>query len=103
MLALLELRQEPRLFALLLEALERALEGLVGFDNDLGHSAPPSLKHTWTNDKSIPRRAFLGNRLSRTLPGRGDVRGATTLHRLALRGPAPDGGPLPAHGRALVG
>src|SRR5207302_1194853 len=41
MLALLELRQEPRLLALLLEALERAFEGLVGLNDDLGHWAVP--------------------------------------------------------------
>src|SRR5438876_5115281 len=41
-LTLLELRQEPGLLTLLLEPLERVLKGLVGLDDDLGHSAPPS-------------------------------------------------------------
>ena len=36
-LALLELREEPGLLALLLEALERVLEALVGLDDYLGH------------------------------------------------------------------
>src|SRR5262245_39838577 len=39
-LTLLEFGQEPGLLTLLLEALERALEGLVGLDDDFGHSAP---------------------------------------------------------------
>src|SRR5438477_11290800 len=42
MLALLELRQEPGLLALFLEPLQRAFEGFIGLDDDLGHSAPPS-------------------------------------------------------------
>src|SRR5262245_54607780 len=42
-LTLLELRQEPGLLTLLLEALQRALEGLVGLHDDLGHSTPPLL------------------------------------------------------------
>src|SRR5687768_10066334 len=41
-LTLLELGQEPGLLALFLEALEGALEGLVGLDDDLGHTLPPS-------------------------------------------------------------
>src|SRR6185436_15087177 len=40
-LALLELRQEPGLLTLLLEALERAFEGLVGLYDDLGHLLVP--------------------------------------------------------------
>src|SRR5207247_10376383 len=47
-LALLELREEPGLLALLLEALQRAFEGLIGLDDHLGHSAPPSsASRTW--------------------------------------------------------
>jgi hypothetical protein len=55
-LTLLEFRQEPGLLTLLLEALERALERLVGLDNDFGHAAPPSAIHgpRWINDNYIP-------------------------------------------------
>src|SRR5438445_3646819 len=41
-LPLLELGQEPRLLTLLLEALQYALEGLVGLDDDLDHALSPS-------------------------------------------------------------
>src|SRR5262249_23952351 len=59
MLALLELRQEPGLLTLLFEALQRALEGLVGLNDDLGHSAPPSAESQarWINVNYIPWRA----------------------------------------------
>ena len=40
-LTLLELGEEAGLLALLLEALERAFEGFVGLDDDLGHTTPP--------------------------------------------------------------
>src|SRR5437762_308631 len=40
-LALFELRQQPGLLALLLEALECAFEGLVGLYDDLGHLVVP--------------------------------------------------------------
>src|SRR5262249_50497281 len=49
-LALLQLGEEPRLLALLLEALERALEGLVGLHDDLRHvRVPPSIPVAWVN------------------------------------------------------
>src|SRR5207237_631873 len=56
-LALLELGEEPGLLALLLEALERHLEGLVGLDDDLRHAVPPPAARTdirWVNDNYIP-------------------------------------------------
>jgi hypothetical protein len=38
-----EIREDPGLFALLLEATQRALEGLTIFDSDTGQKTPPSL------------------------------------------------------------
>src|SRR5262249_20127364 len=45
-LTLLELREEAGFLALLLAALERALERFVGLDDDLGHTAPPQDSYT---------------------------------------------------------
>ena len=51
MLALFQLGEEPRLLALLLEALERALEGLVRLHDDLRHvRVPPSVLVAWVNE-----------------------------------------------------
>ena len=61
-LALFELGQEPSLLALFLEALERAFEGLVGLDDDLGHSAPLQVATPWINNNYIPCDLPPGNR-----------------------------------------
>src|SRR5882672_11029841 len=65
-LTLFELRQEPGFLALLLEALEGALEGLVGLDDDLGHAAPPSERgHTLDKQQLYTTRPTLGQRTRR--------------------------------------
>src|ERR1700694_3932910 len=66
-LTLLEFGQEPGLLTLLLEALERALEGFVGLDDDFGHSAPslrdpggPLAKRQLYTTRQCPPLAQLG-------------------------------------------
>src|SRR2546422_882107 len=95
-LSLLELRQEPGLLALLLEPLERALEGLVGLYDDLGHSAPPSRHPHRININYISCAPPPSNRAaaatlggltipSGETPGRDDRRPLARLHRRPVR------------------
>src|SRR3989449_1161143 len=95
-LSLLELRQEPGLLALLLEPLERALEGLVGLYDDLGHSAPPSRHPHRININYISCAPPPSNRAaaatlggltipSGETPGLDDRRPLARLHRRPVR------------------
>src|SRR5215813_5790492 len=84
-LSLLELGQEPGLLALLLEALQRAFEGLIGLNDDLGHSAPPSAESQawWTNVNYIPCAPTPSNR--RLSLHRDGERRALGLRRRSIR------------------
>src|SRR5215813_8774665 len=102
-LSLLELRQEPGLLALLLEALQCALEGLIGLDDHLGHSAPPSAESQawWINVNYIPCGPTPSNR--RLSLHRDDERRARDLRRRSVRSDAAGDRRRPGLGAALVG